>query len=63
MPIEKNGFVTKTCVRFGSQEREKVLYEQVKQLCKSKLKDIKVVPPEGTNPLSHNAGKAIYNPS
>ena len=31
--------------------------------CKSKLKDIKVVPSEVTTPLSHNAEKAIYNPA
>ena len=51
------------CENLGHKNVKKALYEQVKQLCKSKLKDIKVVPSEGTTPLSHNAGKVVYNPA
>ena len=44
----------------GHENIERPLHEQVKQRYKSKLKDIKVVPSEGTTPLSYNVGKAVY---
>ena len=49
------------CEILGHENVKKALYEQVKQLCKSKLKDIKVVLSEGTILLSHNAQKTVYN--
>ena len=47
----------------GHENVKKALYEQVKQACKSKLKDIKVVSSEGTTLLFHNVGKVVYNPA
>ena len=44
----------------GHENAKRTLYEQVKQRYKSKLKDIKIVPSEGTTRLSYNAGKAVY---
>ena len=51
------------CEILSHENLKKALYEQVKQSCKSKLKDIKVAPSEGTTPLFHNVEKAIYNPA
>ena len=60
----KEWFCDRDVCEILSQENvKKALYEQVKQLCKSKLKDIKVAPSEGTTLSSHNVGKAIYNPA
>ena len=51
------------CEILDHENVKKALYVQVKQAYKSKLKDIKVVSSKGTTPLSHNAGKADYNPA
>ena len=47
----------------GHENVKKALYVQLKQAYKFKMKDIKVVSSEGTTPLSHNAGKTVYNPA